>query len=99
MNATTGTYRDGAIVLDTPVDWPEGARVTIIADGPRACASGLVEADWSDSLDARAERLKRIDAIEPLVLTEQDEAEIKAARDGVRRTSIEAVRRQMGLLP
>lgn len=31
MRAVAGTYRDGCIVLDEPVDWPEGCRVAVEA--------------------------------------------------------------------
>jgi len=30
MNKVTGTYRDGAVVLDTPVDWADGTRIEVI---------------------------------------------------------------------
>ena len=80
-----GTYWKGRIDLDSPVDWPEGARVTVI---PAAGGMGLSESDWPDSPETRATLVARIDAIEPLELTAADEAEIASAREAVRKASI-----------
>ncbi len=90
MDQIFGTYHDGRVVLDSAVDWPEGTRVAILA--PAA-------PEGPDSPEARAEWLARLDAIEPLELTPEDEAEIAAARAAVREASLQAVKRQMGLAP
>ncbi len=90
MSRVLGTYRDGRIVLDSTVDWPDGARVAIVAPA---------EPEEPDSPEARAEWLARVDAVQPLELSPEDEAEIAAARAAVRQASLEAVRRQMGLAP
>ena len=94
LSTASGTYRDGRIVLDSPVDWPEGSRVTIV---PAHAGIGLKEADWPDSPDTRAALLSRLDAILPLELTEEDKAEIAAARQAVRDASIRTVRKRMDL--
>jgi hypothetical protein len=96
MRPVFGTYREGRIVLDAPVDWPEGSRVAVAATG---AGPGLAEADWPDGPETRATLLARLDAIEPLELSPQDEAEIEAARQDVRGASLRAVRRRMGLSP
>lgn len=54
---------------------------------------GLCEEDWPDTPENRIEILRRMEAIEPLELTEADEAEIAAVRE----VTLAAVRKQMGL--
>jgi hypothetical protein len=58
---------------------------------------GLNEADWPDSPEAREALLARLDGIEPLELSPEDEAEIGMARESVRGASLRSVRQQMGL--
>ena len=88
-----GTYHAGRVDLDKDVDWPEGCRVRV------ALEYGLREGDWPDTPENRAEILRRMEAIEPLELTAEDEAEIAAARTAVREVTLAAVRKQMGLEP
>ena len=94
MSPVFATYREGRIILDEPVNWPDGSRLAVF---PAAAMTGLVESQWPDSEETRAAVVERIDAIQALELTEEDEAEIAASRQVVRQASIEAVRKQMGL--
>lgn len=42
MNQVSGTYRNGAVILDEPVDWPEGMHVRIAReDGKNANARSV----------------------------------------------------------
>lgn len=96
MSAARGTYQNGRVSLDAPVDWVEGARVTVCpADEPL----GLSEADWPDTPEARERLLALWEAIEPLEMTSEDEREIQAAFDDVARVTLAAVRKKMGLAP
>jgi hypothetical protein len=95
MRTAHGIYRDGLIILDTPVNWPEGSRVTVNAE----VLAGLAEADWPDSPETRSVLLARLDALEPFDLTPAEEREIAAARESVRQASLRRVRQQMGLAP
>ena len=95
MTSVHGTYHDGQIELNFPVDWPDGLRVGIVVPDPDAV--GLSEDEWPTTPEAIAEYLARYDAIEPIIFPPKDEVEIAAARQAVREKSIEAVRRQMGL--
>lgn len=90
----SGTYRNGRIDLDGQVDWPDGSRVMVI---PGMGATGLREAGWIDTAENRALLLAGLDAIEPFLVTPEDEAEIAGARQAVRQASIRRVREQMGL--
>lgn len=88
-----GTYHAGRIDLDKQVDWPEGCRVRV------ALEYGMREEDWPDTPENRAEILRRMEAVEPLEFTPEEEAEIEAARAAVREVTLAAVRKQMGLEP
>ena len=94
MNVVHGTYREGRVELDAPVEWPNGSRVAVL---PSNDSVGLVESDWPDSPETRAALIERLDGIEPLELTPADDAEIGAAREAVRQASVRAVRERMGL--
>jgi hypothetical protein len=96
MDQVTGTYRGGLVVLDEPADWPEGTRVVVRQPSE---GQGLTEDQWPATLEGTAALLARWDAMQPLELTPEDEAEIAAAREAVREKTLEAVRRQMGLDP
>jgi hypothetical protein len=94
MNEIEGTFRSGQIVPDQPVDWPEGCRVLIQPVSATQSPVGMSEEEQSDPTKI-AEWLARFDALEPLELTPEDEAEIAAAREAVKRVTLEAVRRRM----
>jgi hypothetical protein len=94
MKLIQGTYRDGRIALDHPVDWPEGVKVSIVAPGE---AWGLSEADWPDTPENRAALVALLDGMTPLILTPEDEQEMSAGRAAAREASLRAVRKQMGL--
>lgn len=96
MDQMTGTYRGGLVVLDAPADWPDGTRVVVKQPSEMR---GLSEEEWPTTPEGVAALLQRIDAIEPLELTPEDEIEIAAAREAVRQKTLEAVRRKMGLVP
>ena len=90
MATFSGTYRDGLVQLDSPLDLPDGFRV------PRswcrriketACPElqyGLDEATWVDTPENRAAILARMEAYEPPVMTPEEEAEWNAAREAVK---------------
>lgn len=95
MSTTTieGTYHAGRVDLDKQVDWPDGCRVRVELE------YGMREEDWPDTPENRAEILRRMEAVEPLEFTSEEEAEIAAARAAVREVTLAAVRKQMGLEP
>lgn len=95
MPRITGTVREGRVELDEPVNLPDGTRVVVTEAAPEP--EYLVEEDWPDTPENRAELLRRLDAIEPLGWTDEEETRIKAAWAELKRFNIEAVRKQMGL--
>ena len=44
------TWKDGRIVPDVPVDWPEGCRLLVEPEKMEASPIGVGDEDWSDSL-------------------------------------------------
>ncbi len=57
MNKVTATYQKGNVVLDSTVDWPDGTRVTVVAEervsedslGHREDAYGIADDDWPET--------------------------------------------------
>ena len=92
MASVPGRFRKGHVELDQPVDWREGLRVKVI---PAEVQYGLDESDWPDTPEALARFMAEFDKFEPVEFTPEDKAEIAAAREAVRKVTIEAVRRQM----
>jgi len=93
MNAVGGTYEQGRVKLDESVDWAEGQRVNV---DPVVVGWGLLETGGPGTSLGCDELLSRIDRLEPLDLTPEEQSEIDAARRAVRDVSVDAVRRRMG---
>ncbi len=79
MNAIKATYRNGQFVPDEPVNWPEGKRV-LIAPEDQSPISPVAEDDQDDDPESIARWLAEFDAIPPLPMTPQEEAEWQATR-------------------
>jgi hypothetical protein len=70
---------NGKIVADAPPDWPEGTDVRILpAEPPEEV--GVYEEDWPETPEQIEEWIARMDAIEPLILTAEDEARWEEAQ-------------------
>lgn len=95
MSPITGTYQDGHVVLDTPVDWPEGAKVAVVPTQPERVEIGISEDEWRDDPESLTDWEAWIKTIEPLEITPEEEAAISRFQDEMRRYNVEAVRRQM----
>ena len=89
-----GTVREGRVVLETPVDWPEGMKVQVtpVESGERI---GLTEEEWSHSPEAIEDWLRWYRPLEPLKITPEEEAEFWRFQEEIGRYTKEAVRRQM----
>ena len=91
MNRVTGTYRNGSVVLNQPVDWPDGMPVNVLSEvimpgaGEREsmdhCFDGSPCEDTSEALHSWIEWF---DSLKP-VLTGQElerfEADLRVASD------------------
>jgi hypothetical protein len=100
MSEIHGTYHDGRVDLDDPVIWPDGARVAVsplsVSEGHSANKWGIDD-EWPDTPENRAEILRRMDAVEPLEMTPEEEAEWHAMLKWFDDYSLQAVKRDMGI--
>ncbi len=85
MNTIAGTYQQGRIVLRSPVDWPEGSRVEVMLVEAGIDKMGMTEEEWPSDPQGIAELLARMDQCEPLEMTAEEEADLAAWQQIVRR--------------
>ncbi len=94
MNCITGVFCKGQIVLDQPVDWEEGAPVTVVCETDAASAGADPCCDgsrWEDSPEGVQRWSAWFDALTPVFAGEeltQFEADLCTMRE-----------EQKGLLP
>ncbi|MFI5454957.1 MAG: hypothetical protein ACHRXM_05850 [Isosphaerales bacterium] len=98
----SGTWKNGQVILDVPADWPEGCRVVVI----RECVPDFVGTtgdDQADDPESIARWIAAFDAIPPLEMTPEEEAEWQAAREAQKASEIanfeEHARRIEALFP
>lgn len=81
MERILATFRDGQVVFDEEVDWPEGTRVTV---SPCADDIGMDESEWPTTPEGIQVLLKSMNEALPLDLTpeelEQWDAELEARK-------------------
>jgi hypothetical protein len=80
-NTLRGTWKEGQIILDEPVDWPDGCRVTVEPITGQVEALGITEDEWPRTPEAIADWLDWFDSVEPIEMTPEEEANWRAARD------------------
>ena len=88
MQAIRATWKNGRIVPDVPVDWPEGCRLTIEPELVETCSVGVREEDWSNSPEAVADWLAWYDSLEPLEFTADEQSDLAAWRGKVKEYTI-----------
>jgi hypothetical protein len=97
MGAMLGVVRGGRVEFDTPAPLPDGTRVRV---EPADADEGFIrEEDWPTTPEGIEDLVRRMEAIEPLIFTPEEEKQIDAARAAVREASKAAIRKQMGLEP
>ncbi len=79
MVAFNGTVKNGQVILDEPTGLPEGTRVQVLPVEASRSSLGIREEDWPTTPEDIAELIARIDQIEPLLQTPEEEAEWRAA--------------------
>jgi hypothetical protein len=81
-------WKNGRIIPEGPIDWPEGCRLRIEPD-PVPSAPGEDQAeDWSNSPEAIADWLAWFDSLEPLVFTPEEETDLRDWRRRVKEYTI-----------
>jgi hypothetical protein len=102
MNAIKGKYHNGQIILAEKADWPEDTEV-IVEPICHEQTLGMREEDWPTDPEGIAGLIARMEEIEPLVMTPEEEAEwhaaLKAQKDYELATWEERVKRIEGLFP
>lgn len=78
MKTILGTVRNGQIIADQPIEWPEGCRVVI--EPAEESTLGIREEDWPTTPEGIARHLALMDQIEPLEMSAEEEAAWQAAR-------------------
>lgn len=97
METITGIIRGGHVELDGPAPFPDGTRVRI---QPAAGESEDAEAhEWPTTQEGIEAMIRELQAIEPAVLTAEEEAEITAWRRAMKEKDIESMRKRMGPNP
>jgi len=76
----TGTWKNGQVMLDDPADWPEGCRVVVIRESVPDFL-GTTGDEQADDPESIARWIAAFDAIPPLEMTPEEEAEWQAARE------------------
>jgi hypothetical protein len=88
MQAIRATWKNGHIVPDVPVDWPEGCRLTIEPEPAETGFLGVREEDWSNSPEAIGAWLAWYDSLEPLEFTADEQSDLAAWRLKVKEYTI-----------
>ena len=78
------------------MDWPEGSEL-LVEPLLRSEKMGLEESEWRDDPQSIADWLAWVDTIEPLLLSDEERADMERYRAEHRRYNLEAVRQQMKL--
>jgi hypothetical protein len=77
MSAIRATVQNGQIVPDHPVEWPDGTELEV---RPARVAVSQGD-DWSNTPEAIEEWIAWYRSLEPIVMSPEEEAEWKRARD------------------
>ncbi|HEY2251496.1 MAG TPA: hypothetical protein VGH74_10570 [Planctomycetaceae bacterium] len=99
MLSVKARWKSGQIILDQPVDWPDGCELLVELVALPSEKIGIDEADWTDGGDSLADWDAWIATVEPLEYTADEDAAFARFKEEMRRFNIEAVRRQMEAMP
>ena len=88
MEVIRATWKNGRIVPDGPVDWPEGCRLVVEPEVVEAWADEGRNEIWSDSPEAVADWLAWYDSLEPLEFTSEEQADLAEWRQKVKEYTI-----------
>src|SRR5439155_12632803 len=94
MSTIKATWKNGQVLLDNGVDWPEGRRLVVTEERP-ADIEFMSEDEQSDDPEAIERWIQELQALPALTMTPEQEAEMIAWRKKVKEFNLEAVRRQM----
>lgn len=101
MNAVLGTYRDGQVILDSEVDWPNGASLEVrlgssadttaqgVRDREERCVDGSRPPSTPEEIE---EWLAWFDSRERLNLSPEEQERIEQYRQAEKQVQIELMR-------
>jgi hypothetical protein len=95
MNAIKAVWKDGRIIPEEPVNWPDGCDLVVEPVASHTARIGIDESEWRDDEAGLSEWSNWLKTIEPLEFTPEEEAANLRFRAQMREHNIEAVRRQM----
>ncbi len=97
MERFDATVQRGQFILDTPVHLPDGTRVTLDMVSPVVESFEDAERDWPTTQQGIERMIRELEAIEPAVITPEEEREIASFRAACKAKDIEQFRRRAGL--
>ena len=86
MNQIKGTYENGKVLLERPVDWPNGAHVNVMRENggvevnADVCVDGSI---WEDTEESRRTWFAWFDSLQPMFTGEElarFEADLRSIR-------------------
>lgn len=80
MSAIFGTYIDGKVVLDAPAPLPDGTRVRLVTEDSEYVGVGMRDEDWPTTPEGIAALIARMDATEPVQMTDEEMAAWEKSR-------------------
>lgn len=87
MDTIHATWKNGQIILDGPVDWPDGLRLRVDPDRSQSEPPGPGD-DEPMTPDEIARTLAAMDRIEPFDLTPDEAADLQAWEQTVKEYTI-----------
>ncbi|HKB03445.1 MAG TPA: hypothetical protein VKD90_14575 [Gemmataceae bacterium] len=97
MGMITGIVRGDHVELDGPTPFPDGTRVRI--QPAEETSENDEQYEWPTTPEGIEAMIRELQAIEPAVLTPEEEAAIAARRKAMKERDIELMRQRMGLDP
>lgn len=103
MDKVFATFRNGSVVLDQTVDWPEGTRLQLEPQGsllPEQTINepvsiiGIRESDWPETPEQKQAWLDWLNSIVPLDLSLEEVNRISTEYEAAKERNIESVRQQ-----
>jgi hypothetical protein len=95
MNAVRAVWKNGQILPEEPINWPEGSKLIVEPVVRPESNLGLTEADWHDDPASIAAWEAAVRIIEPPEYSDDERVELARFRKQSRQHNLEAVRRQM----
>lgn len=93
MEFVNGIYHAGHVELGQPVDWPEGTKVDVKKREPTL---GISEDQWPRDREGIESLIRRWDALEPLIFTDDECRDLEVIRKEMGRRSIQKLNRAVG---